>query len=57
MKRQKRSRSKRAEKQGYQAGINKKGSEECPYHGLKVKERWLGGWRQAREDIYAGLTQ
>jgi len=57
MKRQKRSRSQRAEKQGYQAGMNKKSSEECPYHGLKIKERWLGGWRQAREDIYLGLMQ
>ena len=57
MKRQKRSRSQRAEKQGYQAGINRKSSDECPYHVIKIKERWLGGWRQAREDIFSGLTQ
>ncbi len=57
MNRQKRSRSKRAEKLGYQAGINKRSSEECPYQGLKIKEHWLGGWRKAREHLSLGVVQ
>ncbi len=57
MKRQKRSRSQRAEKQGYQAGINKRSKEECPHQGLKIRERWLGGWRKAREHLNLGLVQ
>ncbi len=54
MKRQKRNRFERAEKQGYQAGINKKASDECPYQVMKIRERWLGGWRKAREHLSLG---
>ncbi len=57
MKRQKRSRSNRAEKLGYQAGIKMKHFEDCPYQMLKVREKWLGGWRKAKEDLSLGLIQ
>ncbi|PIP79355.1 MAG: ribosome modulation factor [Gammaproteobacteria bacterium CG22_combo_CG10-13_8_21_14_all_40_8] len=54
MKRQKRNRFERAEKQGYQAGINKRTSDECPYQVVTFREQWLSGWRKAREHLNLG---
>nr|WP_086938603.1 ribosome modulation factor [Thaumasiovibrio occultus] len=55
MKRQKRDRLERAQKSGYQAGINGRSSENCPYQAVDAKTQWLGGWREAREDVHSGL--
>ncbi|WP_087017683.1 ribosome modulation factor [Thaumasiovibrio subtropicus] len=55
MKRQKRDRLERAQKSGYQAGINGRSQESCPYQTLDTRTQWLGGWRDAREDIQTGL--
>ncbi|NVJ52039.1 MAG: ribosome modulation factor [Gammaproteobacteria bacterium] len=55
MKRQKRDRLERAHSRGYQAGLGGKSRENCPYGALEAKEQWLGGWREAKEDINSGL--
>ena len=49
MKRQKRDRLERAQAKGYQAGVNGRSSETCPYQDLDAKSYWLGGWRDGRE--------
>ncbi|MDX1301744.1 ribosome modulation factor [Pseudomonadota bacterium] len=55
MKRQKRDRLERAQARGYQAGKNGRSSEACPYQSLDARTNWLGGWRDAREEIQTGL--
>ena len=55
MKRQKRDRLERAQARGYQAGINGRSSENCPYQTQEARMNWLGGWRDARQDIQVGL--
>lgn len=55
MKRQKRDRLERAQARGYQAGINGRSSEDCPYQMADARTNWLGGWREAREDLQSGL--
>lgn len=57
MNRKKRSRSDRAEKQGYLAGVKMKHYDDCPYQILKIREKWLGGWRKAKEDMSLGLIR
>ena len=54
MKRQKRDRVERAHQKGYTAGVNGKSPESCPFSGLEAKEHWLGGWREAREEVSKG---
>lgn len=55
MKRQKRDRLGRAHANGYQAGINGKNKENCPYNNVDAKSQWLGGWREAMTDRNMGL--
>ena len=55
MKRQKRDRLGRAHNNGYQAGINGKSKDNCPYHTIDAKSEWLGGWRAAVNDKTMGL--
>ncbi|EAS44845.1 ribosome modulation factor [Photobacterium profundum] len=55
MKRQKRDRLERAQARGYQAGLNGRSNEVCPYQGVDARTNWLGGWRDAREELQTGL--
>ncbi|SIN85762.1 Ribosome modulation factor [Salinivibrio sp. ES.052] len=48
MKRQKRDRLERAQSKGFQAGINGRSSELCPYQQTDARSYWLGGWREGR---------
>lgn len=48
MKRQKRDRTLRAHAKGYQAGIEGRSRDTCPYQGLDIRECWLNGWREAK---------
>ncbi|MDP2514267.1 ribosome modulation factor [Photobacterium damselae subsp. piscicida] len=57
MKRQKRDCLERAQARGYQAGLNGRSSETCPYQGVDARTNWLGGWREAREDLQQGLIK
>ncbi|WP_434137584.1 ribosome modulation factor [Photobacterium leiognathi] len=55
MKRQKRDCLERAQARGYQAGLNGRSTDACPYQGTDARTNWLGGWRDAREDLQQGL--
>ena len=55
MKRQKRDRLERAQAKGYQAGINGRSSETCPYQEIETRGQWFGGWRDGRETKYPWL--
>lgn len=56
MKRQKRDRSSRAFTRGYQAGVNGRSKDSCPFSEAMSKQNWLSGWREGRTDNWAGLT-
>lgn len=51
MKRQKRDRMSRAHTRGYQAGLEGKSRETCPYATNDFREYWMGGWREARMSL------
>lgn len=50
MKRQKRDKLSRAFNKGYQAGLDGRAQENCPFNDLSAKSEWLGGWREAKTD-------
>ncbi|MDO6705331.1 ribosome modulation factor [Photobacterium sp. 1_MG-2023] len=54
MKRQKRDRMERAQSRGYQAGLSGRSSDACPYQTVDARMNWLGGWRDAREELHSG---
>jgi len=56
MRRLKRNKPDRAFTRGYQAGIQGKSRDGCPYHSEESRHSWLTGWRQGREDNWDGLT-
>ncbi len=51
MKRQKRDRLSRAHSRGYNAGLEGKAREACPYMVGEPREHWMGGWREARMSL------
>lgn len=55
MKRQKRNREDRAYSKGYNAGLDGKSREDCPFGSLQVRTSWLGGWREGRIDHAEGM--
>ena len=55
MKRQKRDRSSRAHRLGYQAGLSGHSREMCPYQELNARSEWMGGWREALTERQSGL--
>ncbi|GAB6262021.1 ribosome modulation factor [Photobacterium sp. R1] len=57
MKRQKRDRMERAQSRGYQAGLNGRSSDSCPYQTMDARMNWLGGWRDAREEVQSGRAK
>ncbi len=56
MRRQKRDRTERAFARGYQAGIDGRSREICPFETGDVRERWLLGWHEGRTDQWSGFT-
>ena len=56
MKSQKRDIHQRAFKRGYDAGIKGRPKDICPLHQNDVKQDWLAGWREGRQDFWDGLT-
>ena len=54
MKRQKRDKMTRAHTKGFAAGVSGKSSECCPFSASEIKEQWLGGWREAKEELGKG---
>ncbi|HBC18002.1 MAG: ribosome modulation factor [Alcanivorax sp.] len=55
MKRQKRNKDDRAYSRGYNAGLDGKSREECPFGALSARTNWMGGWREGRTDFAHGM--
>lgn len=55
MKRQKRDMTERAYQRGYQAGISGRNKGCCPHTQQQLKQDWLSGWREGRNDNWDGL--
>ena len=56
MKRQKRDRFDRAYSKGYNAGLNGKSQDRCPFDALIARSSWINGWREGRTDHIQGYT-
>lgn len=56
MKRKKRDSSARAFSRGYLAGAAGKSRSICPHTSGEVRQDWLTGWREGREDHWAGYN-
>ncbi|USA43239.1 ribosome modulation factor [Spongiibacter taiwanensis] len=56
MKRQKRDMSERAYQRGYSAGIAGRTKECCPHTQHQLKQEWITGWREGRNDHWDGLS-
>ena len=56
MKRVKRDKSNRAYSRGYQAGVQGRSRDICPYTDTNARQFWLAGWRDGRSDNWAGFT-
>lgn len=48
MKRQKRDRGERAYSRGYQAGLQGRSRDSCPFDDT-MRQTWLNGWREGRD--------
>ncbi len=55
MRRQKRDMTERAYQRGYQAGIAGKQKASCPHTQDQIRQEWLTGWREGRNDLWDGL--
>lgn len=49
MKSQKRDRGERAYSRGYQAGLQGRSRDACPFPHQDLHQTWLNGWREGRE--------
>ncbi len=49
MKRQKRDRGERAYSRGYQAALQGRSREACPFVDDNTRQAWLNGWREGKE--------
>lgn len=51
MKRQKRDRSERAYSRGYQAGLQDRSRDACPFAETEetLRQAWLNGWREGKD--------
>jgi len=56
MKRQKRDKTSRAYSRGYQAGLQGRSRDLCPFGDISSRSSWLNGWREGRADQWAGMT-
>ena len=57
MRRQKRDMSDRAFHKGYQAGFSGKNKGMCPHQQETLRQNWLTGWREGRQDSWEGYSQ
>lgn len=56
MKRQKRDRNEIALSRGYHAGFVGLSKDRCPFPQGDTRHQWLSGWREGREDQWAGFN-
>lgn len=52
MKTQKRDRNERAYSRGYQAGLQGRSRDSCPFPETRLRQTWLNGWREGRESSW-----
>ncbi len=45
----------RAYNRGYNAGLDGKSREDCPFGTLQARTNWMGGWREGRTDFAHGM--
>ncbi|BFM16427.1 ribosome modulation factor [Maricurvus nonylphenolicus] len=57
MKRQKRNQIERAFSKGYNAGIEGRSRSLCPHENGNMRQTWLSGWREGREDHWDGFNR
>ena len=57
MKTQKRDPAYRAYKKGYQNGIDGRSSDYCPYSSSPLRQNWLNGWNDGRQDQVTGFPE
>ncbi len=56
MRRQKRDMADRAYQKGYQAGFTGRNKDSCPHQQDNLRQEWLTGWREGRNDHWAGFS-
>jgi ribosome modulation factor len=56
MKRQKRDKVARAYTRGYQAGLEGKSRDLCPFGSFETRTSWINGWREGRVNHHHGMT-
>lgn len=56
MRRQKRDMTDRAFQKGYQAGFSGRNKESCPHHQEALRQQWMSGWREGRNDHWDGYS-
>lgn len=56
MKRTKRNTDDRAYSKGYNAGLEGKSRDLCPFDALDKRTNWMGGWREGRAHYAEGYT-
>ncbi len=57
MKRQKRDQTERTFSKGYSAGIEGRSRSLCPHVTGDIRQTWLTGWREGREDHWDGFNR
>ncbi|WP_423895125.1 ribosome modulation factor [Candidatus Pelagadaptatus aseana] len=57
MKRQKRNQIERAFSKGYQVGIEGRSRNLCPHENATIRQNWINGWREGREDHWNGFNR
>lgn len=57
MKRQKRNQVERAFSKGYKSGVDGRSRSLCPHESGPGRLEWMNGWREAREDQWAGFNR
>ncbi len=56
MKRQKRDRTHSVYTRGYKVGLAGQSREKCPSQQEDLRTSWMNGWREGREDRWAGMS-
>lgn len=56
MKRQKRDRITRAYTRGYQAGLDGRSRDQCPFDNDMPRHHWMTGWREGHVDQIHGYV-
>lgn len=56
MKKQKRDLQERAYQRGYRAGLDGRNRDQCPHNNGTMRNQWLRGWHEGRNDNWDGMS-